>query len=250
MPNTVTSDYLMSYLDSERPLSIPVGLDVESLDPVFYPFDRGMLHLFLGMDQDVSMVLTGLLPLFIANGIEATAFDPDGNFVGIDSVESLSLSQTEEQLEAMFEECKRIKKAVDDGSFKNDRSLRLFVIPSISSLMNRLSDNAKDNLKSFMLKARSEWKWVFILGDMPQNLNTLRSLAQTDSHGNRCAWFDTSISKTDVLLAGVSLGVITHIQMNCPSGMLYQSNSFPGGYIVVNGAVNQIRLVSGQDLSV
>ena len=246
MPECVAPEMLFQYLDRGKPLSIPVGLEVESLDPVYYPFGKQMLHLILGIDGEVNSFLTGLLLQFAHNGLEVTVFDPDGDYIGLEGIQSMPLVETQEQLQMMFEECKQLKALLNSEKPPEYRQTRVFVLPSLTSLFNRLSDDGKDILKSLMLKARPEWNWVFILADLPQNTMTLRSATQNDSEGNRCPWFDTSVSKTDILLAGGSPGTVSHIQINSPSGGLFRGSAFPIGYVIVNGVVRQVKLVSGQ----
>lgn len=247
MPDRITPQEMKQYLDPAKPLDLPVGLDVETLDPVFWPFGKRMIHLVPGIDRDVTMLLSGLLPLFTENGMEVTAFDPAGDFAGADGIESLSLQESQERLNAMFEECRKIKASLSAGETPGDRPVHVYVVPALTDLMNRLPEDAKDTLKSILLKARPEWKWVFILCDLPQSFASVRSAFQSDSAGNRMPWFDTSVSKTDVLLAGGSLSALSHMQLSGASGSLFRSVAYPMGYVVLNGAARPVKLVSGQE---
>ena len=237
MPERITPDILAPFLDPARPLHLPVGLDPSTIEPVFYSFESRTLHLLLGKTGDIADFLRGLVPLAVKNGLKVLALDADGFISYLTGVDVPDPSRFAEIVEGLFEECRTIRAAIDEGK-PFVPTQRLIVLPSVQSLLNRLSRDSRESLQAMLEMARPEWRWTFLVCDTPQNFNMLRF-----SEGDK-AWVMASVSTVDGLYLGG--GISSQMVLHAEGEMLHQNISFPLGYVVRDAEASRVRFVAEQ----
>lgn len=228
MPEHVTPEILADSLQPLYPLRLPVGLDPDSIEPVLYPFDSRTVHLLMGRDDEIRTFLSGLLPLALRGGLSMTVLAPGGG-----------ASEDPEQLvKELFAKCREYRALLDAGS-KIPGPETLIVLPSLQKLFGQLSEEARNNLRAMLLKARPEWKWTFLLCDTPQAFSSLR-YADGDQ-----GWFKASVSTYDALFLGAGLHAQTVLQVTGDGRGFRKERPFPEGYVVEDGIARRIRLLEG-----
>lgn len=238
MPENVTSDVLLQWIDNTADWHrIPVGMDMNSIEPVLYDFGRNVLNTVLGLEQDVSMMLLGLLPLIVAKSIEIIAFDIDGVFIEMEGVTSIGKKDIPETISNMFSDCKKMLTSIKDNDDVNHKP-KLFVLHGIKSILDSLDDEARSNLEAMLKRARPEWNWTFLICDTPQSINSLQG----------SEWFKTSMSKSDMLYLGAGVNTSQYyVQVSGDLRSLSQNISFPLGYVVQKNRPTLIKFITGND---
>ena len=72
MPEKLVWEDLLPDIDRSHPLRLPIGLDLQTIEPVFYPFDGHPVHLVLGREADTERFSAALLPLAQSAGLAIT----------------------------------------------------------------------------------------------------------------------------------------------------------------------------------
>ena len=221
---------------AERPLNIPVALDTSTIMPVRYPFDQRMIHLVSGQEWDTAAFLAGLLPLFVATGVQVTALDPNGVTAGIGDVECIGTNGLECAVDEMWDFCVDVKKKLDAGEDLGERKRRLIVLPSPEALFDRLTEDSAESLDAMLEKTREEWNWTFLVCGTDDELSKMRYSRD---------WFKKSASTAEGILLGSASGQ-TLFQIYGNSQELYQKIAYPQGYVVRNAAPVRVQFVDGR----
>ena len=236
LPERVEADSLLPLLDPERPLHLPVGLDVQTIRPVFYPFESRAVHLVMGMNWETGSLLEGLLPLAAAAGLRVTALDPEGVTEEIAGVDCVGMDRLETVVSEMYEFCKRIYPHLDDPDAIGERPRRLFVLPSPAQVLGKLSEQAVDWLRRILAKPRPQWNWTFLICGTEDELNTLKYSEE---------WFKASVSTAEGIILGSASGQMV-FQVGGDIQTLYQKITWPMGYTIRRTIPTRVQFVEGR----
>lgn len=235
MPETITWEDMTEYIDPARILRLPIGLDTETIEPVFYPFDSRPVHLLLGRPEDTERFLQNLLPLADRSGLEIQILDSSFNFPGSEaSADNEDISAI---VKAMHMDCRKMFTENDPATIEA-RKHRLIVIPSVQKIWSRLDMEAMKFLRAMLdlVKTRPAWKWTFLLCDNIQNIGKLRYDPDEKS------WFQSSVSTEDVIWLGAGINLQSVIQVNS-SAMLRQNIAYPLGYLIRTGNAERVHFL-------
>ena len=238
MPERVTCGLLAQYLDGKEFGIIPVGLDPETIEPVYYSFNKRTVHMVLGRKTDIMEFLSALIPMFMQKGYDIVALETS-NELGKLTNTSITDEKSEagDVIERLFSECRRAKEAITQGKTL-DQTPRMILIPATQDLLMNLDEESCESLRAMLERARPEWKWTFIVCDSPQSFNKLRYNDEDK------IWIDASVNTENgiYLGGGISSQMMLHVEGD--SRQLYQSIAYPLGYIVSDAEAKRIHFLS------
>lgn len=240
LPEHVEAETLLPFMDRENPLNLPIGLDVSTIRPICYSFDRQPLNLIMGTDWDMESFLAGLLPLFSKAGIRVTTLDPTGITEDIEGVQCVTADGFEAAIDEMWDDCVAVKAKTDAGESLEDRPRRLITVLSPAEVFSRLSKDGIVALRSILEKHREEWNWTFLICGSEQALARIRlSMDENDR------WFKDAVSLPDGILLGSASGQ-SLFQLSGSIHQIYQDIEFPLGYVIRNSRPTRLQLVEGE----
>lgn len=238
LPEKIMPEDMEALLLPQRPLLLPVGLDVRSIEPVYYPFDQRRVHVILGGEVDLRHFLRGLTPLLIHNGAAVTALDPLGLLEGAPGVEFIGAATLPGYIHGMYEECKQIKREMSQGGNAPERQTRVVLLPSLHSALSLLDEDAGFEMRNMLSKARPEWGWTFLLCDSAQDFGALQYKMENSD------WIASSLRLSEGLYLGGGLNMQSTLQLRSAPPSPRPDIVFPRGYVVRDGEVKAIQFVA------
>ena len=237
MPQRVDADCLSAFIDAEKPLRLPVGMNPQTIDPVYYPFDSHMVHIVLGRKRDLDRFLRGLVTLAAKAGLSPLVLDPAGLDDPPEGVEVPDAEMLDHVLDDMVKWGQKVRIAVDANE-PFEAPQRLVLIPSIHGLLARLSEQEQNCLRALLYRARPEWNWSFVVCDSP------REFRQLFNEKDDLMWLEKSVSIYDGIYLG---GGIRGHDVLSTEGHTKDLNSdlvFPMGYVIRDEVPERVRFLS------
>lgn len=234
MPDRISSDYLLPALNQSNPLRLPIGLDLETIEPVIYPFESRSVHLLLGNSLDIDTFLHEfyLLAQEAVPSVRILGFTEGyGEYTPSEGLQGL-----QNEIGRMFNECRRMKEE-NTAEKIAERERRLYLLPGLQNTLNRLDSDSGELLRAMLERARPEWRWTFLICDSVQGLSKMRY----NDEDKR--WFEASVSTDDGLFLGAGINRQMILQATGESRVLSQNIAFPLGYTVRNGITKRVRFM-------
>ncbi len=243
LPDKVDAEFLGDYIDANKALSIPVGVEKNSLNVHFYPFHNSYINMVMsaGMEyQEFISDLTGLIGTYTnTNGI---IFDTPK--VIADASGSLTVytasKECEDQIAKLFDlvlyRNNTYKESLESGAVIEDFEQLLVVINSLSMLRTALSDQGKEKLALILEKGTKEYNINIIIAEQVKNISSV-SFEK---------WYKTNVSPSDGLWIGNGITEQYQMKANKTTSEMHDDITPEFGFSLIKGKCVKLKLLNNK----
>lgn len=244
LPDKVNVEFLSSYVDTNKKLNIPVGVEKNSLNVHYYPFHSAYISLIMSAELEYQEFVADLIALIGAttkiNGIVFDLPKAIGATTGTMSVYT-TIKECEEQIAKLFElvlyRNNTYKEAIENGGKVEDFGHLFVVIVSLSMLKTALTEQGKEKLTLILEKGIKEYNINIVVAEQVKNISSL-SFEK---------WYKTNVSSTDGLWIGNGITEQYQMKANKATSEMYEDITPEFGYSLIKGKCVKLKLLNNRE---
>ena len=243
LPDEVNTEFLSEYVDENKKLNIPVGVEKNTLHVHYYPFYSAYINMVMsaGVEyRDFAAVLSE----FIGTKVKAKGivFDiPKALPEDIGTLKAYSTArECEEQVSALFETVlyrnNTYKDALEKGEKTEEFEHLLVIINSLSMLKSTLSEQGKEKLSLILEKGTVDYKITIIIADQVKNISSV-SFEK---------WYKANVSPSDGIWVGNGITEQYCMKANKTTSEMHDDITPEFGYSLIKGKCMKLKLLNGR----
>ena len=243
LPDVVDTQFLSEYIDDNRELAIPVGVEKNSLNVHFYPFDSWYINMIMSGSveyQDFAAALTELIGKHTA--VKGVVFDiPKTITCATGNLDVYSSAKDcENQIDKLFDVVlyrnNNYKDALEKGESPEEYERILVVVNSLSMLKSALSEQGNEKLSLILEKGALEYNVTFIIADQVKNISSV----------SYERWYKANVSVSDGLWIGNGVTEQYIMKANKTTREMHEDILPEFGYSFVKGNCIKIKLLNNK----
>lgn len=181
LPEKVDIDFLGDYVNNNKALSLPIGVEKNTLQVHYYPFGSSYINLVLSASNEYLAFLYALSKLMVEKcALDVSIFDLPQSYIHENNNRFEYYTQAKECEEAMVKlfdflvyRNNTYKEALERGEEAPVFQRKVIVINSLTALKNALSREANDRLDLILEKGEAKYSVTFILAEPVKNLTSI-----------------------------------------------------------------------------
>ena len=181
LPEKVDIDFLGDYVNNNKALSLPIGVEKNTLQVHYYPFGSSYINLVLSASNEYLAFLYALSKLMVEKcALDVSIFDLPQCYIHENNNRFEYYTQAKECEEAMVKlfdflvyRNNTYKEALERGEEAPVFQRKVIVINSLTALKNALSREANDRLDLILEKGEAKYNVTFILAEPVKNLTSI-----------------------------------------------------------------------------
>lgn len=181
LPDQVDVDFLSEYVNENRRLYVPIGVEKNTLNVHFYPFDKAYLHMVLSAGNEHQTFIHELAMLMGRKGKQdVTVIDAQQDFIAKNHPEITyysTIKEFEATIAALFDlvvyRNNTYKEAVEQGIDVEHFEQKVIIINSVVALKNALSKEGAEKLALILEKGDLKYHVTIILAEQSKNLSSV-----------------------------------------------------------------------------
>lgn len=241
LPDKVDIEYLRNEVHYSKSSKLPVGVEKESLEVMYFDFNTSFVNLILANTSEAcSGFMQGITDILVANEKnEVIVLDPNeqlalgGNYKYVSS--SHDIEQTIVYLfNTLVFRNNTTKDALAEGSEAPVFEPIYCVIDSFIDLQQYLSEDGLDKLKVFLERGDSLNVHI-IISDQADRLNSIAFEP----------WFKKQASLSDGIWIGNGITDQYLLKVSKVTNSMYQDIPEDFGYVLTKGKVKLVKLLTG-----
>ncbi len=244
LPEKVDINFLNDYIDINHKFRIPIGVEKDSLNVHYYPFDESYINIITSTELEYQKFITCFLTFINqANIVKGVVLD-GGNILG-KSFENLkvctAIGECEKQIDEIFitvrDRNNAYKEAIEAGKKTQNYEPFFIVINSLATLRAMLSDEKKEKLSLILEKGSSNYNITIIVAEQCKKL----------SEYSFEKWYKTNASSNQVIWVGSGITEQYLIKPNKKTPDMYETITDEFGYSLIKGKCKKIKLLSDKE---
>ena len=243
LPDKVNVEFLSDYVDSNKKLNIPVGVEKNSLNVHYYPFHAAYLNIILSAGLEYQEFVSDLVTLVgTATEVNGIAFDMPkvvGDTAGVMSVYTTA-KECEDQIAKLFElvlyRNNTYKEAIENGGKVEEFEHLFVVINSLSMLKAALSDQGKEKLALILEKGTKEYNINIVIAEQVKNISSV-SFEK---------WYKANVSPSDGLWIGNGITEQYQMKANKTTSEMHEDITPEFGYSLIKGKCVKLKLLNNK----
>lgn len=241
LPKTVNAEFLSDYINKDKWLTVPIGVETESLNVHHYPFAVDYINFVLSSGDEYKQFLGEMACMLARNydkdilyfDVQKTA---SNDMCGIDPINSPKDCEAEvsKLFDIVLYRNNTYKDAVAEGSECESFSDMLVFIDSIESLKNLLSSEANEKLSLILEKGSVDYRINLIIGEKAKALSAV----------SYEKWYKNHISGTDGIWIGSGITEQYQLKPTKTTGGMREEITPEYGYSLRKGKAVRIKLLN------
>lgn len=243
LPDNVNVEFLRDYVDTNKKLNIPVGVERSSLNVHYYPFYAAYINMIMSAGLEYTEFVSALTALVgtatEVNGIVFDMLKVVGDTTGAMCVYTTA-KECEEQIAKLFElvlyRNNTYKEAIEKGD-RVEKFEHLFVlINSLAMLKAALSDQGKEKLALILEKGAKEYNINIVVAEQVKNISSV-SFEK---------WYKANVSPSDGLWIGNGITEQYQMKANKTTSEMYEEITSEFGYSLIKGKCVKLKLLNNR----
>lgn len=243
LPDRVNAEFLNEYINANKPLRIPVGVEKNSLNVHYYTFDNAYLNMVMSAGQEYQDFISAMVTMMgRTTEVSGMVFDVPktvGSSVGAMSVFATA-RDCEEQVAKLFDlvlyRNNTYKDALARGDEIENFAEVFVVINSLSALRSVLSDQGKEKLSLILEKGSKEYKISIVIAEQVKNI----------SSASFEKWYKVNVSPSDGLWIGSGITEQYQMKANKTTAEMHEEITPEFGYSLIKGKCVKLKLLSNR----
>lgn len=241
LPDKVDTLFLREYIDKNKKLSIPVGVEKNSLNVHYYPFGELYINMIMSSGLEYRDFTKDLVTLAgTADSINGIVFDMPktiGESRGNLSVYSTA-KNCEEQIAKLFELAvyrnNTYKEAHENNTDVEEFEPLLIVINSLSALRSALTEQGQEMLSLILEKGSEKYNMNVIIAEQVKNISSI-SFEK---------WYKANVSISDGLWIGNGITEQYQMKANKTTSEMHEEITSDFGYSLIKGRCVKLKLLN------
>ena len=243
LPNKVNIEFLREYIDANKKMNIPVGVEKNSLNVHYYPFHNAYVNMILsaGVEyQDFVADLTELIST--ATTLNGIVLDmPKVINTGTEAVQVFTTAKDcEDQVAKLFELVLYRNNTYKDALERNEEPENfahlLVVINSLTMLRSALSEQGKEKLALILEKGKLEYNVTILVAEQAKNISAV-SFEK---------WYKASVSPSDGLWIGSGITEQYQMKASKTTPEMHEEITPEFGYSLIKGKCIKLKLLNNR----
>lgn len=243
LPDKVNIEFLRNYVDTNKRLNIPVGVEKNSLNVHRYPFHTAYISMVMSAGMEYQEFVSDMTALIgAATEVNAIAFDMPkviGSVSGSVDVYTTA-KECEEQIARLFElvlyRNNTYKEALERGDEVENFGHLFVIINSLSMLKAALSDQGKEKLALILEKGTIEYNVNIVIGEQVKNISSV-SFEK---------WYKANVSPSDGLWIGNGITEQYQMKANKTTSEMHEDITAEFGYSLIKGKCVKLKLLNNR----
>ena len=243
LPDKVNVEFLSDYVDANKKLNIPVGVEKNSLNVHYYPFRDTYINMIMSAGLDYQEFVSDLTRLVgTATDINGIVFDMPkvvGDTIGTMCVYATA-RECEDQIAKLFElvlyRNNTYKEALENGDKVEDFDPLFVVINSLSMLKASLTDQGKEKLALILEKGTKEYNINIVIAEQVKNISSV-SFEK---------WYKANVSPSDGLWIGNGITEQYQMKANKTTFEMHEDITSEFGYSLIKGKCIKLKLLNNK----
>lgn len=240
LPDKVNVEFLSDYVDANKKLNIPVGVEKNSLDVHYYPFYASYINMIMSAGLEYQEFVSDLIALVrTATGVNGVVFDMPKVVDTVSGEMSVytTAKECEEQIAKLFElvlyRNNTYKEAIENGNRVEEFEHLFVVINSLSMLKAALSDQGKEKLALILEKGTKEYNINIVLAEQVKNISSV-SFEK---------WYKANVSPSDGLWIGNGITEQYQMKANKTTSEMHEDITPEFGFSLIKGKCVKLKLL-------
>lgn len=240
LPDKVDVAFLSDYVDENKLLNIPVGVEKNSLNVHYYPFQNAYINMVLSAGQEYQDFISGLSALIgSATAINGIVFDVPAVVGAVGGAMSVYATAKEctDQISKLFQlvlfRNNTYKEALERGEKPEEFEHLFIVINSLSMLKAVLPDQGKEMLSLILEKGTKEYNINIVIAEQVKNIASM-SFEK---------WYKANVSASDGLWIGSGITEQYQLKANKTTPEMHEDITPEFGYSLIKGKSVKLKLL-------
>lgn len=243
LPDKVNTEFLCEYIDLNRKLNIPVGVEKGSLNVHYYPFHSAYISMIMSSGIEYQSFVADLTALVgTASKVDGIAFDMPktiGDNVGTIDVYTTA-KECEAQVDKLFEivlyRNNTYKTAIENGEKAEEFEPLFVVINSLSTLRAILSDTGREKLSIVLEKGTKEYNVNIVIAEQVKNISSVAFER----------WYKANVSASDGLWIGNGITEQYQMKASKTTREMHEDITPEFGYSLIHGKCVKLKLLNNK----
>ena len=244
LPDKVDIEFLAEYINPNKRLTIPIGVEKNSLTVHFYPFDRSYIHMILSASNE-HLPFTYDLSRFMARtcGFDVTVFDAQQSFMDKEHLGITyysTVKEFENAVSALFDlvlyRNNTYKEAIEKGVEVEHFEQKIIIIHSVVALKNALSIEGAEKLGLILLKGEAKYNITIIFAEQSKNLSAITF----------DKWYKQHMNPGDGIWVGSSITEQYNLKPSKTTSEMREEMTAEFGFSIQKGKSVKIKLVNSE----
>ena len=218
LPDRIEYEDMEEFINKERPLAFPVGLNMTTINPEYYDVTKTVLSVVLGETAYIDDFVAGMERITEALGTNLTIID-SSNAGGI--------------IDELFNFCREYKQHKDAGDPLENIETKVFIVRDLKSIQDSVSATQWESIEAIFEKSNIEWGFRFLLCSSPDQLSKYQY----------SEWF-SSVSRNYGIYLGEGFANQYILQTE---KFVNETIEYPIGYMVKNKKAFKIKFMQSID---
>lgn len=243
LPDKVNVEFLKEYINSGKKLSVPIGVEKNSLNVHYYPFYASYINMVMSSGNECQDFISDLTELVgSTTTIDGVAFDvPKALKGGVGNISVFSTAKDcEEQIAKLFElvlyRNNTYKEAHESGKSVETFEQILVIINSLSMLRAALSDKGNEKLALILDKGTVEYNVTVIIAEQVKNISSV-SFEK---------WYKTNVSVSDGIWVGNGITEQYQMKAGKNTSEMHEDITSEFGYSLIKGKCIKLKLLNNK----
>lgn len=243
LPDAVNDEFLSGYMDDKRKLSIPVGVEKNSLNVHYYPFGSAYINMIMSAGLECHDFAADLVSLIGKHSdVNGIVFDLPKTVVG--DTGSLTVYTTakdcETQVAKLFDAVlyrnNTFKEANEQGVEPEKFEEIFVVINSLATLRGSLSDQAVEKLSLILEKGTVAYGINIVIAEQVKNISSV-SFEK---------WYKANVSPIDGIWIGNGITEQYQMKASKTTSEMHEEISQEFGYSLIKGKCVKLKLLNNR----
>lgn len=243
LPDKVDVEFLSAYVGSNKKLSVPIGVEKNSLTVHYYPFYASYINMIMSAGMEYQSFVADVTALIGTQMNYKTVVFDLPKVVDTDLVKKnvfTTPKDCEEQISKLFETVlyrnNTYKEAIESGGKVEDFEQLLVVINSLSMLKSALSDTAYEKLALILEKGKTEYNINFVIAEQVKNISSV-SFEK---------WYKLNVSPSDGIWIGSGITEQYQMKANKTTAEMHDDITHEFGYSLIKGKCVKLKLLNSK----
>lgn len=241
LPDLVNVEFLREYVDEKRSLYIPIGVEKNTLNVHFYPFEKSYITMIMSAGTEHQNFVADLVKLIdTASKVRGVVLDIPNTteYTGESLSVYTSAKDCEEQIDKLFElvlyRNNTYKEAIEKGTEAENFDNVLVIITALSTLKYSISDQAQEKLSLILEKGSADYKVNLIIAEQVKNVSSF-SFEK---------WYKTNISPLDGIWIGNGITEQYQMKANKTTAEMHEEITPEFGYSLIKGKCVKLKVLN------
>jgi len=243
LPDEVNTEFLSEYVDTNKKLNIPIGVEKNSLNVHYYPFASSYITMVMSSGNEYQNFASDLAAFAgecsMLNGIVLDLPKTVEGNTGALNVYT-SAKECEEQIAKLFDlvlyRNNTYKDAVEKGENIEEFENLFVVINSLSMLKTALSDEGNEKLSLILEKGTLEYNITIVIAEQVKNVSSV-SFEK---------WYKANVSPSDGIWVGSGITEQYQMKANKTTSEMHEDITPEFGYSLIKGKCVKLKLLNNK----